>query len=172
MVESEPGGTGAAGEDARVLRIAKVLLPLPLPEAFDYAEPERVSLNIGDHVAVPLGPRLIRGVVVELRDGAGGNRPLKAIEARLEDPPLPPRAVEFVQWAARYAVDFPGRPLAMAIRGLGAKRPAPKRRLIATAEKRRGPARNAGPRAGAGGGQRGHDRPPTWPARRGFRPAS
>lgn len=128
MATSDPGEV----EAARALRIAKVLLPLPLPEAFDYSEPAGFSLSVGDHVAVPLGPRLIRGVVVEMRDGAGGNRPLKAIEARLEDPPLPPRAVEFVQWAARYAVDFPGRPLAMAIRGLGAKAPTPRRRLIAT----------------------------------------
>jgi primosomal protein N' (replication factor Y) len=134
MAEREPGGTGPAGTS----RIAQVLLPLPLPEAFDYAEPEGLCLRVGDHVAVPLGPRLTRGVVVALKDAAGANRPLKAVEARLDDPPLPPRAVEFVEWAARYAVDFPGRPLAMAIRGLGARRPAPRRRLAATG---RAPAR-------------------------------
>ena len=39
------------------MRIAQVLLPLPLPEAFDYAEPEGMALNLGDIVAVPLGPR-------------------------------------------------------------------------------------------------------------------
>ena len=45
-------------------RIASVLLPLPLPEAFDYAEPEGMGLEVGDQVAAPLGPRLLRGVVV------------------------------------------------------------------------------------------------------------
>jgi primosomal protein N' (replication factor Y) len=40
--------------------------------------------------------------------------------------------LEFVLWAARYAADLPGRPLAMALRGLGAPRPAPQRRLMAT----------------------------------------
>ena len=113
-------------------RIAKVLLPLPLPEAFDYAEPEDVTLSAGDHVAVPLGPRLVRGVVIEMKDGTGANRPLKAVAGRLDDPPTPPRTLEFVHWAARYAADIPGRPLAMALRGLGAPRPAPQRRLIAT----------------------------------------
>ena len=43
-------------------RIASVLRPMPLPEAFDYAEPEGLDLKVGDHVAVPLGPRVIRGV--------------------------------------------------------------------------------------------------------------
>ncbi|HEY5288801.1 MAG TPA: primosomal protein N', partial [Caulobacteraceae bacterium] len=62
----------------------------------------------------------------------GGNRALKPISARIDDPPLPANTLEFIVWAARYAVDAPGRPLAMALRGLGAPRPAPRRRLIAT----------------------------------------
>jgi primosomal protein N' (replication factor Y) len=113
-------------------RIAQVLLPLPLAEAFDYAAPDELGLSVGDHVVAPLGPRLLRGVVVSLRDGTGGNRALKPIAARLEEPPLPPRTLEFVLWAARYAVDAAGRPLAMALRGLGAQPPAPRRRLTAT----------------------------------------
>ena len=84
-------------------RIASVLLPRPLPEAFDYAEPEGMELVVGDHaaplgprllrgdlVAAPLGPRLLRGVVVALREAAGGNRPLKPLESKLDSPPLPP----------------------------------------------------------------------------------
>jgi len=106
-------------------RIASILLPMPLPEAFDYAEPEGMALQVGDQVAAPLGPRLLRGVVVALRDAAGGNRPLKPVSHKLDDPPLPPGAVEFVQWAARYAVDMPGWPLAMALRGLRAPPPKP-----------------------------------------------
>jgi primosomal protein N' (replication factor Y) len=99
-------------------RIASVLLPMPLPEAFDYAEPEGLGLEVGDHVTVPLGPRVIRGVVTALRDGTGGNRPLKPVLERVDDPPLPPGVLTFVEWAARYSVDIPGWPLAMALRGL------------------------------------------------------
>jgi primosomal protein N' (replication factor Y) (superfamily II helicase) len=113
-------------------RIAQVLLPLPLPEAFDYAAPDDLELAVGDHVAAPLGPRLVRGVVAALRDGAGGNRPLKPLAGRLADPPLPPRTLEFVAWAAHYAADTRGRPLAMALRGLGAPKPRPERLLVAT----------------------------------------
>ena len=113
-------------------RIASVLLPMPLPEAFDYAEPEGLDLHVGDHVAVPLGPRVIRGVVMALRDGTGGNRPLKPIQGRVDDPPLPPGVLAFVEWAARYSVDLPGWPLAMALRGLRHPPPKPDKVLVLT----------------------------------------
>ncbi len=113
-------------------RIASVLLPMPLPEAFDYAEPEGMGLQVGDHVAAPLGPRLIRGVVTAIREAAGGNRPLKPIDHRLDDPPLPPGALEFVQWAARYSVDAPGAALAIATRGARAPKARPDRVLELT----------------------------------------
>ncbi len=108
-------------------RIASVLLPMPLPEAFDYAEPEGMALQLGDQVAAPLGPRLLRGVVVGLREAAGGNRPLKPVDSLLEETRLPPNTVEFIQWAARYAVDAPGLPLSIALRGARAPKPRPVR---------------------------------------------
>lgn len=113
-------------------RIASVLLPMPLPEAFDYAEPEGLALAVGDHVTVPLGPRVVRGVVTAVRDGAGGNRPLKPVLERVDDPPLPPGALAFVEWAARYSVDVPGWPLAMALRGLRHPPPKPDKVLALT----------------------------------------
>jgi primosomal protein N' (replication factor Y) len=115
-------------------RIVQVLLPLPLPEAFDYAEPEGMALALGDLVAVPLGPRQIGGVVVALRDGAGHNRPLKPVLARLDEPALPPGALAFLDWAARYSVDAPGAPLAIALRGARAPKPRPERTLIVTGQ--------------------------------------
>ena len=90
---------------------------MPLPEAFDYEAPDGMELAVGDQVAAPLGPRVVRGVVTAVRDGAGGNRPLKVIQEKLDDPPLPPGSLEFVQWAARYSVDHPGQPLAITLRG-------------------------------------------------------
>ncbi len=119
-------------EDESSSRIAQVLLPLPLPEAFDYAEPLNMGLAVGDIVAVPLGPRVIRGVVTALRDGRGANRKLRAIESRLDVPPLPARTLEFVLWAAKYTADAPGSPLAIALRGLNAPPPKPDRLLVAT----------------------------------------
>ncbi len=113
-------------------RIAQVLLPLPLPEAFDYAEPEGMGLQVGDQVAAPLGPRILRGVVLALREATGGNRPLKPLEARLDDPPLPAGTLDFIQWAARYAVDAPGQPLAIALRGARAPKARPASQVVAT----------------------------------------
>jgi primosomal protein N' (replication factor Y) len=115
-----------------VTRIVSVLLPMPLPEAFDYAEPEGLGLVVGDHVAVPLGPRAVRGVVTALREGAGGNRPLKPVLERIDDPVMPASTLRFVEWAAKYSVDAPGQPLAMALRGLRAPRPKPAKLLRAT----------------------------------------
>ncbi len=117
---------------ANAARIASVLLPLPLPEAFDYAEPEGMGLSVGDIVAAPLGPRLVRGVVTALRAAAGGNRPLKPVAEILPEPPLPPTALAFVEWAARYAVDQPGQPLAIALRGSRAPAAKPERVLTLT----------------------------------------
>jgi primosomal protein N' (replication factor Y) len=113
-------------------RIASVLLPLPLPEAFDYAEPEGMDLAVGDQVIAPLGPRLIAGVVTALRDGAGHNRPLKPIVERRPEAALPANTMAFLQWAARYAVDAPGAPLAIALRGARAAKPRPERLVAAT----------------------------------------
>lgn len=139
-------------------RIASILLPMPLPEAFDYAEPEGMGLEVGDQVAAPLGPRLLHGVVAALREAHGGNRPLKPVESLIEGPRLPPNTLEFVQWAARYAVDAPGQPLAIALRGARAQQARPVRVVEATgAQPARGtPARarvleaaKAGPMAAA-----------------------
>ena len=108
-------------------RIASVLIPMPLPEAFDYAEAEGMGLEAGDQVAVPLGPRLVRGVVVALREAMGGNRPLKPVAERLDEPRLPAGTLAFIEWAARYAVDAPGQPLAIVLRGARAPRVRPVR---------------------------------------------
>ncbi|MDR3512686.1 MAG: primosomal protein N' [Caulobacteraceae bacterium] len=113
-------------------RLARVLLPLPLPEAFDYAEPEGMALSVGDQVVVPLGPQRLIGVVVALADASGHNRPLKPVLERRDEPPLPPGALAFVQWAGRYSVDAPGQPLAMALRGARAQKPRPERLVAAT----------------------------------------
>ena len=114
-------------------RIAQVLLPTPLPEPFDYAEPLGMELTTGDIVVVPLGPRSIIGVVVSLRPASGVNRRLRAVEAKLEGAhPIPAGTLDFVQWAARYSADMPGAALAITLRGLSGLLPRPERRVRAT----------------------------------------
>ncbi|HWE47146.1 MAG TPA: primosomal protein N' [Caulobacteraceae bacterium] len=114
------------------MRIAQVLLPLPLAEAFDYEIPDGLEVAVGDHVIVPLGPREVWGVVRGLKDGAGFNRPLKPVLERVEVEPLPVGTLSFVEWAAHWQVAPPGDPLAIALRGLRAEPPRPSRRLFVT----------------------------------------
>jgi len=114
------------------MRIAEVLLPLAVPEPFDYAAPEDMALKVGDQVVVPLGPRLICGVVAGLRDSPGHNRPLKAVVEVMSEPALPQSAVEFVQWAARWTLSPPGDPLGVALRGLRSPPPRALKVLRAT----------------------------------------
>ena len=113
-------------------RVASVLLPLPLPEAFDYAVPAGWAVTPGDQVVVPLGPRTLRGVVTAVREVPGLNRPLKPVAAILEDAALPPGTLAFVEWAARYGCQSPGDALAMTLRGAGHAPPKPERRLVLT----------------------------------------
>lgn len=111
------------------MKIASVLIPLPVPEAFDYEVPEGLDVARGDQVAVPLGPRLIRGIVSEARETTGTNRRLKVIDHVLDDPRLPERTVDFVEWAARWTLSAPGEMASAALKGLRAPRPRPERRV-------------------------------------------
>ena len=111
------------------MKVASVLIPLPVPEAFDYEVPEGLDVARGDQVAVPLGPRLIRGIVSEARETTGTNRRLKALDHVLDDPRLPERTVDFVEWAARWTLSAPGEMASAALKGLRAPRPKPERRV-------------------------------------------
>jgi len=128
------------------MNVASVLIPLPVPEAFDYEVPETLSLARGDQVAVPLGPRLIRGVVAEVFETTGSNRRLKSVESRLDDPALPAGVMDFVEWAGRWTLSPPGEMAATALKGLRAPRPRPERRVRRIADRQ--PARATPARTG------------------------
>jgi primosomal protein N' (replication factor Y) (superfamily II helicase) len=117
-----------------------VLLPLPFPGPFDYADlnaapnaapdtdPGGVpGLRPGDIVTVPLGRRTETGVVWDpghnlppefapppMKPVADGR--LKPVIARLDQPPLPVSLRRFVDWVAAYTLSPPGLVLAMALR--------------------------------------------------------
>lgn len=111
------------------MKVASVLIPLPVPEAFDYAVPDEMIVARGDQVAVPLGPRLMRGVVSEVFETTGSNRRLKAVASVLDDPALPLSTVDFVEWAGRWTLSAPGEMASTALKGLRAPRPRPERKV-------------------------------------------
>ncbi|MGE0046799.1 MAG: primosomal protein N' [Hyphomonadaceae bacterium] len=111
----------------RPARRARVLLPLAIPEPFDYRVPADMDLAPGDHVVAPVGTRDYLGVVWSVEEGeaARGVDNLKPIVERLDGPPLPESARRFMDWAARYVVTQPGNLLRMVVRSHDALYEAP-----------------------------------------------
>lgn len=105
-----------------------ILLPLPLPEAFDYAVPQGLQLGLGDIVEVPLGKQTRIGVVWAIKPDSEGSN-LKPVISKFTTPPLSKPLREFVDFAARYLVTPPGQILAMIIRNPEAFGPGPMERL-------------------------------------------
>jgi primosomal protein N' (replication factor Y) len=97
----------------------KVLLPLPLGDAYDYGVPEGLALAPGDFVRVPLGARMATGVVwANIPFGAPGSVSpdrLKDVAGRLEVRALPEENRRLVDWMAAYTLAPPGAVLRMAM---------------------------------------------------------
>jgi primosomal protein N' (replication factor Y) (superfamily II helicase) len=102
---------GAASSGATV----PVLMPVALDQSYDYLLPEGLDLTPGCFVLVPFGPQMRLGVVW---DGPRGlqklvdPKKLKAIDQKLEVPPLPLISLRFAEWIAKYTL----APLGMVVR--------------------------------------------------------
>jgi len=110
------------------LQRARVLLPLPLDGAYDYAVPRELDVAPGDFVAVPLGARETIGVVWDAGPDDDRVAParLRPIRARLPAPPMTPSLRRFVEWVAQYTLSPPGAVLRMAMSAPAAlEAPAP-----------------------------------------------
>ncbi|MBV9687213.1 MAG: primosomal protein N', partial [Alphaproteobacteria bacterium] len=86
---------GCRGQAAAEHRV-RVLLPLPLAEAFDYFAPGS-SPELGSFVRVPLGRRSVPGVVWEGGDDVLPRERLKPIIETLATPPLQPELRRFIE---------------------------------------------------------------------------
>ncbi len=105
------------------VKIADVLLPLKLDHPYSYRVADEESVNAGDYVRVPLGPRYETGVVWAVRE-AVPERPLKAIAERLDVPPMRDLQRRFVEWVADYYVAERGAVLRMCMSAREAFLPA------------------------------------------------
>ena len=106
----------------------RVLLPLPLADAYDYRVPAGLALGEGDFVRVPLGGRVVTGVVWGGAEGAIEETRLKDVLARIEASPLSEALRRFVEWVAGYTLAPPGAVLRMAMSVPSALEP-PRQRL-------------------------------------------
>ncbi|HEY4163970.1 MAG TPA: primosomal protein N' [Dongiaceae bacterium] len=93
----------------------RVLIPLALFTAYDYAVPDDITVSPGDFVSVPLGRRTVNGVV--WGEGSDDFDPakLKPIEAKLGLPPMPEVSRRFIDWVAGYCMAPIGAVLRMAM---------------------------------------------------------
>lgn len=101
----------------------EVLLPTVFDRALSYRAPAGAALAPGDLVAAPLGPRLLMGAVWEGEPGAVDIEKLRALEGRLDLPPLPAELRRFIDWVATYTLTPRGQVLRAALRGAGEEEP-------------------------------------------------
>ena len=107
-------------------RRVKVLLPLPLAGAYDYLLPEDLDAETGAFVRVPLGNRVINGVIWGPGDEGGvAAEKLKEVEAVLPVPVLPEANRSMVDWMAGYYLCAPGAALRMMMSVPAALEPPP-----------------------------------------------
>ncbi|WP_034853039.1 primosomal protein N' [Sinorhizobium sojae] len=107
-------------------RAVPVLLPMPAPRAYSYVVPDGMAVEPGSIVQVPLGPRLVVGVVWDgQEDGTVDRKKLKAIEKVFDCPPLTRDMRAFLDWVAAYTVTPPGLVARMALRAPTAFDPEP-----------------------------------------------
>ncbi|HYX03084.1 MAG TPA: primosomal protein N', partial [Reyranella sp.] len=96
-------------------RTVRVLLPLPLADAYDYSVPAGLDVAEGHFVAVPLGKRETVGVV--WGEGLGEVPPhkLRDIVHVLPALPMADALRRLVDWVAAYTLSPPGAVLRMAM---------------------------------------------------------
>jgi primosomal protein N' (replication factor Y) len=98
-----------------IKRTVRVLLPLPLADAYDYSVPEGLEVAAGHFVIVPLGKRLTIGVVWGEGSGEVAASKLRDIEEVLPALPMADALRRFVDWVSAYTLAPPGAVLRMAM---------------------------------------------------------
>jgi len=91
--------------------IVAVMVGVAVEGPYSYRVPQGMSVTRGSIVAVPLGPRLLPGVVWgPPRDLIAHNR-LRDIAHAYDVPPLSEELLRLVDWVARYTLAAPGQVL-------------------------------------------------------------
>ncbi|WP_108396656.1 primosomal protein N' [Devosia submarina] len=96
--------------------IVAVLVGVAVEGPYSYRVPQGMGVERGSIVAVPLGPRLIQGVVWgPPKDMVAHNR-LRDISHAYDVPPLSGELLKLVEWVARYTLAAPGQVLRAVLR--------------------------------------------------------
>lgn len=94
----------------------QVLMPLPLPRAYDYAVPDEIDIALGNYVRVELGSRAVTGIVWSLEsDPEQASKKIKPVLEKYAVPPLPAAHLAFIDKIARYTMSDAGSVLKMTL---------------------------------------------------------
>jgi len=107
-----------------MVKIAKILFPVAVPEPFDYLIPEGMSLSVGDFVYAPLGTQGKLGVVWGFGERDNIEK-LKQVLEHIPSRPLNPEMLKFVDFTAKYNCTLQGLVLRMVLRSHKALEPSP-----------------------------------------------
>jgi primosomal protein N' (replication factor Y) len=103
-----------------------VLVPTPSERPYTYAVPEGMEVEPGRSSQVPLGPRMVAGVVWDAEAEGRGRSEQAARDHQVFDcPPLPEEMRRFIDWVARYTLSAPGMVARMVLRSPAAFDPEP-----------------------------------------------
>ncbi|MPY87192.1 MAG: primosomal protein N' [Luteitalea sp.] len=126
------------------MRLVRVAVPVPGLDLLTYSVPPSVHVPPGARVIVPLGRRLLTGVVVDSPEPAS----TRAVPASVEIRPvvrvldreafLPPEVLRLALWAAEYYLAGPGEAVAAALPPRASARGEPHLSLTDLAETRCG----------------------------------
>jgi len=119
----------AQSAEATRRRTVRVLLPLPLADAYDYSVPQEMTVEAGHFVVVPLGKRETVGVVWGGGTGQVAPAKLRDVIEVLPAPPMADALRRFVDWVAAYTLSPPGAVLRMAM-SVASALEAPKTELV------------------------------------------
>ncbi len=107
-----------------MVKIAKVLFPVAVPEPFDYTIPPGMKLAQGDFVYAPLGKQGKLGVVWGFGERQDLDK-LKQVFERKSCRPLNTEILKFINFTARYNCALQGLVLRMVLRSHKALEPSP-----------------------------------------------
>ncbi len=98
------------------MTVADVLMPVAVDTAYSYSVPVGISVQAGDVVVAPLGPRETVGVVWSVRgDTPSGRQNLKPLIAKADLTSLPKTLISFIEWVAHWTMAPRGLVLRMAL---------------------------------------------------------
>ena len=100
-----------------------VLVPTPAETPYTYALPAGMNAPAGAIVQVPLGPRMVAGVVWDRGAGAVDPRKIRPVSQVFDCPPLTADMRRFIDWVAAWTLSPPGMVARMALRAPAAFEP-------------------------------------------------